>query len=366
MNIANLKQSLNLLFKHQVTPLIVGAHGIGKTSIVSQFCAENGYLYVMQALGTKEAGDIQGLLDTAEGTSKFMPPVWVASLNNWAKQNPDKYAVLHLDEINHIHKDMQAVLFGALLGNQIGDVKMEPNIRYVGSMNPPTKDYPGVFDFRNLALVDRFCHIDLRPTVQEWATFAKSGGIDQTWVDFFVATPQLLDPPSEAYDVFKKIKGSRRSAIKAAQLAADGASDEILEGIIGPAAVSSFAAYRAEQEANGLDKKDILGRKSLTKKTRETLEKWVATEQYGKLDALCNQIKAEMMAMQPNTGTQQDADRITDLVLALPVDMGYAFCLDLLQNAQSINMKFDSSVNPRIFKFWYDQIKAGKVTIKKG
>lgn len=365
MNIEQLKSQLNLLFKHQVTPLIVGNHGIGKTSIVSQFCAENDYLYVMQPLGTKEAGDIQGLLDTSDGTSKFLPPVWVASLNSWAKQNPDKYAVLHLDEINHIHKDMQAVLFGALLGNQIGDVRMEPNVRYVGSMNPPTKDYPGVFDFRNLALVDRFCHIDLRPTVGEWATFAQSGGIDSTWVDFFVATPQLLDPPTEPYNVFKKIKGSRRSAIKAAQLAADGASDEILEGIIGPAAVSSFAAYRKDQEENGLDKKDILGRKSLTKKTVATLAKWVATEQYGKLDALCNQIKAEMMAMQPNTGTQQDANRISDLVLSLPIDMAYAFSLDLLQNAQSINMKFDSSVNQRFFDYWKTQIDAGKVTIKK-
>lgn len=366
MNISNLKQSFNLLFKHQVTPLIVGAHGIGKTSIVSQFCAENGYLYVMQPLGTKEAGDIQGLLDTAEGTSKFMPPVWVASLNNWAKQNPDKYAVLHLDEINHIHKDMQAVLFGALLGNQIGDVKMEPNVRYVGSMNPPTKDYPGVFDFRNLALVDRFCHIDLRPTVQEWASFAKSGGIDQTWVDFFVATPQLLDPPTEHYDVFKKIKGSRRSAIKAAQLAADGASDELLEGIVGPAVVSSFAAYRKEQDEQGLKTTDILGRKSLTKKTKDTIQKWVDTEQYGKLDALCNQLKAEINAAAPNSMSQQDADRITDLVLVLPVDMAYAFCLDVTLHSQSINMKFDSSVNKRFFDFWKGQIDAGKVTIKKG
>jgi hypothetical protein len=274
--------------------------------------------------------------------------------------------VLHLDEINHIHKDMQAVLFGALLGNQIGDVKMEPNIRYVGSMNPPTKDYPGVFDFRNLALVDRFCHIDLRPTVQEWAAFAKSGGIDETWVNFFIATPQLLDPPTEHYDVFKKIKGSRRSAIKAAQLAADGASDEILEGIVGPAIVSSFAAYRKEQDEQALKVSDIMGRKTLTKKTKDTITKWVETEQYGKLDALCNQLKAELMSMAPNSGTQQDADRITDLVLALPVDMAYAFCLDFTLTAESINMKFDSSVNKRFFDFWKSQIDAGKVTIKKG
>ena len=78
MNISEFKSQVGLLFKHQITPFIWGAHGIGKTSIVSQYCAERGYKYVMQALGTKEAGDIQGLLDTKDGTSAFLPPTFVA------------------------------------------------------------------------------------------------------------------------------------------------------------------------------------------------------------------------------------------------------------------------------------------------
>lgn len=363
MNIADFTSQLNLLFKHQVTPLVVGLHGIGKTSIMSQFCAEQGYMYTMQALGTKEAGDIQGLLDTRDGTSAFLPPVFVKEINTWAKNNPDKYAVLFLDEINHIHKDMQAVLFSALLGNQIGDVKMEPNVRYVAAMNPPTKDYPGVFDFRNMALVDRFCHIDLRPTVTEWSTFAKKSGIPDVWVDFYLATPQFLDPIGEPYDVFKKIKGSRRSAIKAAMLAADGASDELLEGIIGSAALASFVAFQKERDADMLTKDDILGRRSLLKKSEATIKKWVAEEQYGKLDALCASIKAHLAAMEPGTANQQDADRITDLVFLLPIDMAYALSLDLCKDLQAINMKFDSSCNKRFFDFWDKAIKSGKVTV---
>jgi len=361
MNILDLKSQLNLLFKYRTAPLIWGKHGIGKTSIVSQFCQEQGYYYVMQALGTKESGDIQGLLDTKDGTSAFLPPVFVKEVNTWAKANPDKYAVIHLDEINHIHKDMQAVLFSALLGNQIGDLKMADNVRYVASANPPTKDYPGVFDFKNMALVDRFCHIDLNPSVQEWAKFAKKAGIADVWVDFFLASPQFLDPVGEPYDVFKKIKGSRRSAIMAAQLAEDGASMELLEGAIGSAAVASFQAYSKKRDEDMLQKDDIVGRKALTKKTRETLAQWTKDEQYGKMEALIEQIKAYFGAMEPDTATQQDADRVQDLWELLPVDIAYASALDLMENYKSVNMKFDQSVNKRCFAYWQQVITDGKV-----
>lgn len=361
MNISDLKSQLDLLFTHQVTPLIWGKHGVGKTSVVAQFCKERGYYYVMQALGTKESGDIQGLLDTRDGTSAFLPPVFVRDVNVWAKANPDKYAVVHLDEINHIHKDMQAVLFSALLGNQIGDLKMESNVRYVASANPPTRDYPGVFDFKNMALVDRFCHIDLCPSVQEWAQFAKVSGISDVWVDFYLATPALLDPVGEPYDVFKKIKGSRRSAIVAARLSEGGASFELLEGVIGSAAVTSFQAFTKVRNESMLQVSDIVGRKSLTKKTINILTQWDKEEQYGKMEALIAQLKAYFGAMEPDAATQQDADRAHELMELLPIDIAYAASLDLMENYRSVNLKFDSSVNPRCFKFWEAAIKDGKV-----
>jgi hypothetical protein len=361
MDIKSFKQQLPLLFKHKVTPLVIGKHGIGKSSIVEQFCADNGYKCVIQNLGTKEAGDIQGLLDTRDGTSSFLPPVFVKEINTWAKANPDKYAVVFLDEINHIHKDMQAVLFSCLLGNRIGDVQMEANVRYVAAMNPPSKDYPGVFDFRNLALVDRFCHIELLPKVDEWVAYAKTTGIDPEWIEFYQSTPNFLDPVGEPYNVHKNIKGSRRSAILAAKLAADGALDETLEGIIGSAALQSFLVFKKKREEEHLSVTDIIGRKSLTKKTKETLAKWNTEEQYGKIQVLCESIKSHFAAMEKGTATQQDADRIQDLFEILPIDKAYELALTLMRDTVSINMKFDSSVNKRSFDFWDNAVKTGKV-----
>lgn len=363
MNISDLTQALGLLFKYRVTPNIVGKHGVGKTSVVAQYCKDNGYKYVVQCLGNKEVGDLQGLLDNKDGVSTFLPPSFVSETNSWALANPDKYAIIHFDEINHITKDVQSVLFGALLGNQIGDAQMADNVRYVASMNPPTKDYPGVFDFKNMALLDRFCWIDLTPTVQEWAKFAKGAGVEAVWVDFFLASPQFLDPVGEPYDVFKNIKGSRRSAIMAARLAEDGASMELLEGVIGSAAVVSFQAFTKKRDEDMLRVEDIVGRKSLLKKTRETLATWSKEEQYGKMEVLVSQLKAYFGSMLPDAATQQDADRVHELLELLPIDIAYAAALDLMENYKAINMKFDSSVNPRCFQYWEKVIKEGKVKI---
>jgi MoxR-like ATPase len=361
MDIKSFKQQLPLLFKHRVTPLVWGKHGIGKSSIVEQFCADNDYKCVIQNLGTKEAGDIQGLLDTKDGVSSFLPPTFVKEINVWARANPDKYAVIFLDEVNHINKDMQSVLFSCLLGNRIGDVSMESNVRYIAAANPPSKDYPGVFDFRNLALVDRFCHIELLPKVEEWVSYAKTTGIDPAWIEFYQATPNFLDPVGEAYAVHKNIKGSRRSAILAAKLAADGALDETLEGIIGTAALLSFLVFKKKRDEENLQLSDIIGRKALTKATKATLEKWNREEQYGKIQVLCESIKAHFAAMEADSATQQDADRIQDLVELLPIDKAYELALSLMRDTVSINMKFDSSVNKRCFDFWDNALKSGKV-----
>lgn len=363
MNITKFKSELPKLLKHRVTANLVGKHGIGKSSIVEQVCRENGYMYVLQCLGTKEVGDLQGLLDVGAGYVKFLSPKFVVDVNNWARANPDKYAVIHLDEINHINKDMQAILFGALLGNRIGDVEMESNVRYVTSMNPPTKDYPGVFDFRNAAMIDRLCWLELSPSPTEWAAYARNvAKIDDAWVEFALATPSVLNPAGEAYDVLKNVKGSPRSLTLAAQLHGDGVDAECIEGIIGSAAMAGFQAFSAKREEDLVKVADILGRKSLTKKTQATLAAWTKDEQYGKIEALVSMIKAKFSGMEPDTGSQEDAFRIQELVELLPIDIAYSMMLDLTDAThRSINMKFDEDVHPKAQKFWAEALKSGKV-----
>jgi len=362
MNITTFKSQLPILLKNKTTALLVARHGVGKSSIIEQFAKDEGHYCVVQNLGTKETGDVQGLLDVKDGISTFLPPKFVADLNDFARKNPTKYAICFLDEINHINKDMQSVLFGALLGNRIGDVQMEPNVRYVAAMNPPTRQYPGVFDFRNLALVDRFCHIELVPTTAEWSVFAKAQNIKSDLIDFFIASPNLLTPVvTEAYNVHKNIQGSPRSAILAARLEADGANEEVLEGVIGTAALQSYQAWKKKRDEDSLRLTDIIGHKKLLKKSRETLLRWAKDEEYGKINTLCEEIKAHFAAMEPNTATKEDARRLQDMMEVLPIDKAYEMALALTRDIQSINMRFDSVEFPEARTFWEGVMASGKV-----
>ena len=215
MNIKDIQDSFDFIFKANVTPFIWGHSGIGKTSIVRDYAKAKGWKFFPLYLGTQsDLGDVLGLADfvrdkkgTAIATT-FATPEWLKGLIDYCEENPDSGAVLFLDEFNRARRDVLQGMFSLALDKTFHTIKLPKNCHIVAAGNPPTEEYY-VTDVNETALMARFLHIKAEPTTQEWVQYAKAKSFDNTLLSFINEHPTALE--DNKTDFTLPIKVDRRA-----------------------------------------------------------------------------------------------------------------------------------------------------------
>lgn len=354
MRINDYKAQLPILHTANVVPLVWGAHGIGKSSVYCDYYAVN------LRLGNMEVGDIVGFPVERNDTMEFLPPDWWARLVDYCDLNPDKTAILHLDEINHIRKDMQSIIFQLVLDREVNGRKLPDNVQIVASANPPTEDYPGVFDFQNKALLDRFCHITLTPTVDEWAEWAKANGVSSDRVKFILKNPAFLEIQGARFDAVALAKPSRRSQAAADRLEKLGASDEVMYGVVGIEAHEAYKAFKKDEEKERITGAAVL---KYLKPTREKVAALAAsTDGYAALGLLIDDVAAELKARTEKI-SKREASAVAAFIMDLPPELAMAAGLSFT-DIDSCAMEIDYDKQPELMKHFKRLFEAG--TIKAG
>lgn len=215
MFINTFKESIPYLFKANIAALVVGHHGVGKSQAVKQFAEEGGHRFVDLRLGTQDVGDLLGLPDFGvdktgnKVTTTFMTPKWLKELIEWADKNPSKYGIIFLDEFNRARRDVLQAVFQLVLDRKMHTISLPSNVYVIAAQNPNTEDYI-VTDVSDKALMDRFCHIKLTPSVQEWLEHAKRVNFSVEVTNFIKEQPELLQSKLEEFTL-EEVKPSRRS-----------------------------------------------------------------------------------------------------------------------------------------------------------
>lgn len=250
MTITDFEQSLDYLVKAELTPFIWGHSGIGKTSIMKQYAARKGYLFFPFYLGTQsDLGDILGLADfvrndkgTAVATT-FATPEWLKNTIDYCNNNPESGAVIFLDEFNRARKDILNGMFSLALDKTFHTLKLPKNCHLIAAGNPPTDEY-FTTDVNETALMARFVHVKLEPTVEEWVNFATKSNINSNVIDFIKQQPELLEDARTDFEL--PVKVDRRSWERLNRLFAlntpENLISQLMPGIIG---LSRTVAYRS-------------------------------------------------------------------------------------------------------------------------
>ena len=190
MNINQIKRALPYLFKARITPMIVGQHGVGKSTAVREFCQENEMTFVDLRLGSMDVGDLLGLPDfQVDGNGKkvatqFMQP-------DWFPKNSNKPGIIFLDEVNRARRDVLQAIFQLVLDRKMHDKELPENWHVVAAMNPDTNDYTTT-DVSDKAFVDRFCWIKLTSTYEDFIQYGKVKGFNKNILSFINNQPTLL------------------------------------------------------------------------------------------------------------------------------------------------------------------------------
>jgi MoxR-like ATPase len=329
MNLNEYKSALlNVLFPARVTPLVWGYHGLGKSSVPQQIADAGGHRLVNFRLGNVEAGELLGLpSEVVAGVEKVatrnLMPEWLRDLITFCQQNPDKLGILHLDEINHIRRDMQSFVFQMALDHRLHETLFPENLHVICSANPPTDDYSGVFDFSNKALLSRFCHIKLQPTADEWIAYARAQDFDKDLITYIQNNPDQLDPVLQPFSIDEYANRNRRSYEFFSRFRKLGASLELQSGLIGSANVAAFYTWQEEEKSKAISGDDIFNQYS---KVQDRVKKFRAEGKLGALGATIDSL-VSVVGKVPEAGLltmTPQVRNVASFICDLPPDLGWS------------------------------------------
>ncbi len=256
MNILGVKNVVPILMKHNVVPFLWGNHGLGKTQVVKQIAEKLGIGFVPLYLSTQEVGDLIGLLDKrGDGTVYHTRPEWFPT----AESHPEG-GIIFLDEFNRAHPDVLQAMLPFALDKTLHKHKLPYNWHIVVAGNYNSNNF-NTTDISDSALTSRFCHLDFKPTVEEFIAYAEDKGADLI-ASFIRDHKNMLEADSKNDFDTSKIQPNRRAYLDfifplESEMALENDRFEVYSGIIGIAATSAFQVHKKTQEAT-LDLKKIL------------------------------------------------------------------------------------------------------------
>jgi len=231
--------------------LLKAIHGVGKSETIKAYFEEQGCRVIPFFLGQmSDAGDILGLPERIEQNgvkvTSFCPPSW------WPSDENEK-VVLFLDELNRAKPELTQVIMDLVLNRKLAGRDLPKDCRIIGAINPVDD---GIYQVEDMepALLDRFNCYDFRPSVEEWIYWASKAKCDKNVIGFVSRHNDLLDPPHGGDQRANDVYPSRRSWKRVSDII-NGNPDligtpdtltNILLGIVGTSATSSFAKYIRE------------------------------------------------------------------------------------------------------------------------
>jgi hypothetical protein len=319
MQVKDLKRAIPYLFKTKITPLLIGLHGKGKTSFVSELAQEMDANLLVVRLGTlSDSGDLIGLpAHLQDSLGKAIETIYVApSFLPVAREGFDntRKTVLFLDEINRCHKDLIQAIFQLVeKGEQLGPHKLI-NTHVIAAANPATDDY-SVMDISDKAFTDRFCHLAFEPSTQEFLDYGKAN-FNSPYLNFLSNRPEMIRKKNDLI-IIDYIDQSERSAEKICRLELAGLPTdlflEVASGIVGTEAASAAVAFYLENNVK-ISGNDIIY-------NYESVKEKVLKHNMPALALAIDEIEKILIDKKEEPNTQQEIDNFIQFLTDIPADL---------------------------------------------
>tara|TARA_R100000152_G_C6781589_1_gene216427 strand:- start:3402 stop:4412 length:1011 start_codon:yes stop_codon:yes gene_type:complete len=258
---------------------ILGAPGLGKTTIVKAIAEELDLPYVEIRAAEFEPIDFRGgmYLDKDEEIAKWFPAeIW-----------PTEKAVICLDELTQATPDMISPLMKLVLGREIGKTKLHPETIIVMTGNR-VEDRAGCTRLAS-ALRDRFIMLTIEAEFIGWSEwYRESPEYNETILEYLSQHPEHFHRWDAKID---ENQPSPRNWERVGSVIRATSNPEVLEGVIGKDTAKGFHAWMATH-VNVPKVKEVLdGQKEppedpmLMKTWANRLAEYLCNEGYGHNDA---------------------------------------------------------------------------------
>lgn len=268
-------------------------------------------------------------LYSRHGDRQYVYDIEIEDNHNFivASRNVANGIVVH--NCNRLSPDVMQCMFSFILDKTIHTHKLPDGWSIVAAGNYDNNNYQ-VTNLGDDAFMSRFCHIDFKPTKEEFINYMESK--DQDIIASFARNqPEMIEvnKKEDKLDLMKIATPDRRKfdtmiAPLEEESSIDGVRYEVYSGIIGPSATAAFVVHKQKQEER-LSGKQVLNKYS-------TLRSKVANASSSKdgsvrLDYLNGAVE-EILAYVGDNNTSLSLSQIDNLksfLLDIPLELGLKF-----------------------------------------
>ena len=312
-----------------ISLMIRGPHGIGKSQIFKQVADKLGLEMIDRRLSQMTEGDLLGLPELSEGVTRFCPPDWYMAACKAPK-------VLLLDEYNRGTPEVIQTAMQITLDRELNGWKLHPETRVYAAVNASAEYSVNELD---PAQADRFWTIDLEPTVEDWLDWAKTSSVDEVVIDFIRQQPRHLRhkgqmEPGKVYPSQRSWARLDQSLKHANLIPSEMAGTDnkgiyfVAVGFVGFEAASSFCDFVKNYDAQ-VTAEDILDG---WKKNKDRVLKLSADKQNALMEKILDH-------SEKGSWTASQADNLADMLKAINGEMMVSFVNKLMATKRVDNLR---------------------------
>ena len=170
MRANELSDSISAMVKVQIPAFVWGPPGIGKSSIIKQVAEVNGYDFIDLRLALMDPTDLKGIpfYDKEQHQALWAPPSFLPK---------EGRGILFLDELNSAPPAVQASAYQLILDRKVGEYTLPDGWAIVAAGN--REGDRGVVYRMPSPLANRFVHLDMEVSVEDWRAWAFSAHLDE-------------------------------------------------------------------------------------------------------------------------------------------------------------------------------------------
>ena len=217
-----------------------GPPGIGKSDIVHQIGAEQEREVIDVRLSLWEPTDIKGIpyYNGQSNSMTWAPPIELPS-------DPNSTAILFLDELNSAAPATQAAAYQLILNRRVGTYYLPKGVSIVAAGNRETDK--GVTYRMPAPLANRFLHLELKVSFDDWQEWAVNNKINEQVVGYIGFAKNDLydfDPKSAARSFATPRSWSFVSDLLGDDDLPESTLTDLIAGAVGDGLAVKFMAHR--------------------------------------------------------------------------------------------------------------------------
>ena len=239
MKALEIESSLEKLVESQIPVFVWGSPGIGKSSIVKKIATDRDLEFVDLRLSLLDPTDLKGIPFFDKDNNEA---VWASP--NFLPKELNSKGILFLDEINTAPPSVQASAYQLVLDRKVGDYKLPDGWSIVAAGN--NESDRGVVYRMPPPLANRFVHLSMEVSFEDWKSWAYENGIDSTIIAFlYYDSSKLFEfdptknqksfPTPRSWEYVNRILSS---GIESSLLL------ETISGAVGSQSATAFVSFR--------------------------------------------------------------------------------------------------------------------------